>query len=70
MCGVLSTAKPAAVVCCLAACLLQELTAADVERFRSDDTISQFFDQLSSTYPELIAPLIAGEDICLCDDPA
>jgi inner membrane protein involved in colicin E2 resistance len=42
--------------------LLQELTADDVERFRSDDTISQFFDQLSSSYPELIAPLIAGEE--------
>ena len=41
--------------------LLQELTAEDVERFRSDDTISQFFDQLSSSYPELIAPLIAGK---------
>jgi hypothetical protein len=40
---------------------LQELTPADVERFRSDETISQFFDQLSSSYPELIAPLIAGE---------
>ncbi|KAF6265342.1 TraB family-domain-containing protein [Scenedesmus sp. NREL 46B-D3] len=43
----------------------EELTAADVERFRSDDTISQFFDQLSSTYPELIAPLIAERDLYL-----
>uniref|UniRef100_A0A383VMJ9 TraB domain-containing protein n=1 Tax=Tetradesmus obliquus TaxID=3088 RepID=A0A383VMJ9_TETOB len=43
----------------------EELTAEDVERFRSDDTISQFFDQLSSSYPELIAPLIAERDLYL-----
>lgn len=46
--------------------MLQELTAEDVERFRSDDTISQFFDQLSSSYPELIAPLIAGKLCAAC----
>jgi pheromone shutdown protein TraB len=32
---------------------------------RSDDAISEFFNALSSRYPELIAPLIAERDLYL-----
>eukprot|EP00775_Hariotina_reticulata_P010864 gene10864-11018_t len=43
----------------------QELSQATVEQLRSDDAISEFFNALSSRYPELIAPLISERDLYL-----
>ncbi|PNW72207.1 hypothetical protein CHLRE_16g677800v5 [Chlamydomonas reinhardtii] len=43
----------------------QALSEELVERLKSDDAVSAFFKQLSSSYPELVAPLITERDLYL-----
>lgn len=43
----------------------QALSEELVERLKSDDAVSAFFQQLSTSYPELVAPLITERDLYL-----
>ncbi|KAG2453855.1 hypothetical protein HYH02_002062 [Chlamydomonas schloesseri] len=43
----------------------QALSEELVERLKSDDAVGAFFKQLSSSYPELVAPLITERDLYL-----
>ncbi|KAG2434046.1 hypothetical protein HXX76_007774 [Chlamydomonas incerta] len=43
----------------------QALSEELVERLKRDDAVSAFFKQLSSSYPELVAPLITERDLYL-----